>query len=101
MNMHPEESESGLFLIYPAEFSIEFHSRNEDGKSGLNPHLPKVSSCALKNCKVTYGPDGMLNTFRGSGGMPTETSMELQFVELETLTATRMRESQANGGIGF
>lgn len=86
-NMHPEKSDSGLFLIYPSEFSIEFHTRE-----GINENLPRISSCALKNCKVTYGPDGMFNTFRDSGGMPTETSMELQFVELETMTAERIRD---------
>ena len=91
-NMHPEKSESGLFLIYPAEFQIEFHTTDEKGAQSINKNLPRVSSCALKSCKITYGPDGMFNTFKNSGGMPTETSMELQFVELETMTADRIRE---------
>lgn len=95
-NMHPDVSEDGMMLIYPSEFSIEFHVRAGDDleKSEINKNLPKISSCALKNCKVTYGPDGMLNTFKNTGGMPSETTMELQFVELETLTSKRIRESR-------
>ena len=86
-NMHPDVSPDGMFLIYPSEFIIEFSYRGAP-----NPHLPKVSNCALKNVKLTYGPDGMMNTFQGSGGIPTEITMELQFVELETLTRPRLAE---------
>ena len=98
-HMHPEVSDDGMFLIYPSEFQIEFHHSTDSlSNSVINPNLPVISSCALKNVKVTYGPDGMLNTFRGSGGVPTETTMELQFVELETLTRTRIRQSKEDGG---
>ena len=69
----------------------------DDNTSEINTNLPKISTCALKNCKVTYGPDGMLNTFKNSKGMPTETTMELQFVELETLTSKRIREARKEG----
>jgi len=96
-NMHPDVSEDGMMLIYPSEFSIEFHRRVDDNTSEINTNLPKISTCALKNCKVTYGPDGMLNTFKNSKGMPTETTMELQFVELETLTSKRIREARKEG----
>lgn len=96
-NMHPDVSEDGMMLIYPSEFSIEFHHRTSDNSSQINKNLPKISTCALKNCKVTYGPDGMLNTFKNSEGMPTETTMELQFVELETLTSKRIREAREEG----
>jgi hypothetical protein len=55
-----------------------------------NPHLPAISSCALKNCKIVYGADGSFNTFKDSGGAATEITMELQFVELEALTKDRI-----------
>lgn len=88
-HMHPESSPGDMFLIYPAEFSIEFTY----GEAGLrNKHLPKISSCALTGCKVTYGPDGMFNTFKDSEGFPTEMTMELAFTELETLTAVRIAQ---------
>ena len=86
-NMHPDPSPDGMFLIYPSEFIIEFAT-----SQGANPNLPKIGNCALKNVKVTYGPDGMYNTFKGSGGMPSETTMELQFVELETLTRQKVED---------
>ena len=88
--MHPDRATGDLFLIYPSEFSIEFHTMDDGGEMQQNEHLPRVSSCVLKNCKVTYGPDGMFNTFAQSGGVPSETTMELQFVELETMTADRI-----------
>jgi len=91
-HMHPEASEGDLFLVYPAEFSIQFEYLDKNGNVDLNPHLPKISSCALTGCKVTYGPDGAFNTFKNSGGMPTEINMELAFTELETLTAVRIAQ---------
>ena len=93
-NMHPSVDDTGLFLIYPSEFSIEFQIADNDGNFSKNHNLPTISSCALKNVKVTYGPDGMFNAFKNSGGMPTETTMELQFVELETLTRERLMEME-------
>ena len=91
-HMHPEASQGDMFLIYPAEFSIVFeHSPNGEDPV-TNPHLPKISSCALTGCKVTYGPDGIFNTFIDTQGMPTEISMELAFTELETLTAVRIAQ---------
>jgi hypothetical protein len=117
-HMHPEASEGDMFLIYPAEFSIVFEQLMFSEKDGAvvddlygasipasrehnklrgshvvqNPYLPKVSSCALTGCKVTYGPDGMFNTFQETDGIPSEMTMELMFTELETLTAVRIAQ---------
>ena len=90
-HMHPEASDGDMFLIYPSEFSIAFEILHE-GAVIQNQNLPKVSSCALTDVKVTYGPDGMFNTFQGTDGIPTEMSMELAFTELETLTAVRIAQ---------
>jgi hypothetical protein len=92
-HMHPEASDGDMYLIYPAEFSIEFEILDEtSGIVKRNPYLPKVSSCALTSVKATYGPDGMFNTFQGTDGIPTEMALELQFTELETLTAVRIAQ---------
>jgi hypothetical protein len=92
-HMHPDIEEKGMFLIYPSEFAIEFMHKDENtGEVSRNMNLPKVSSCALTNVKVTYGPDGMFNTFANTGGMPTETTVELAFTELETLTRRRIQD---------
>jgi len=54
--------------------------------------LPKISDCALKDVKVTYGPDGFFNTVAGTDGVPSEITMELNFTELEVLTANRIAD---------
>jgi len=88
-HMHPDISPGQTFLIYPSEFTIEFlHS--DKGAVARNEHLPKISDCALKDVKVTYGPDGFFNTIAGTKGIPSEITMELNFTELEVLTANRI-----------
>lgn len=89
LHMHPAKAPGDLFLIYPAEFSLVFETL-VDGRMVKNEHLPAISSCALKNCKVVYGADGSFNTFKESGGAATEITMELQFLELEALTKDRI-----------
>jgi hypothetical protein len=91
-HMHPETSPGDMFLIYPSEFSIEFETLDQNGKVIRNPYLPRVSSCALSSVKATYGPDGFFNTFQETDGIPTEMGLELQFTELETLTAVRIAQ---------
>ena len=54
--------------------------------------MPKISSCVLEGMKVVHGPDGLFNTFQNSEGMPSEITMELNFAELETLTAKRIEQ---------
>jgi len=90
-HMHPEISPGQAFLIYPSEFNIEFYHA-KDGGVKPNPHLPKISDCALKDVKVTYGPDGFFNTVAETDGIPSEITMELNFTELETMTANRIAD---------
>ena len=90
-HMHPDISPGQAFLIYPSEFNIEFYHAQE-GNVKPNPHLPKISDCALKDVKVTYGPDGFFNTVAGTDGIPSEITMELNFTELEVLTANRIAD---------
>lgn len=84
--MHPELSEDKMYLRYPAEFNIVHYFLDKE-----NPHLHKISSCALRDMKVEYGGQDF-TTFANTGGMPTEVYMSLMFVELETLTSNRIRE---------
>ena len=92
-HMHPTVSESDIFLIYPSEFSIQFEHYDERTKQvSVNNHLPKISSCILENVKVVYGPDGVFQTIKNTGGIPSEITMELAFAELETLTANSIEQ---------
>ena len=91
-HMHPDISPGQMFLQYPSEFKIEFLYAGDDGVVRTNQHLPKISSLALTDVKITYGPDGMFNTIQDTYGAASEITMELSFVELETLTANRIAE---------
>jgi len=85
-HMHPEVSGSGLFLIYPSEFNIEYYYRGSQ-----NVHINKIASCALKNMKVTYGGD-QFNTVRNTNGAPAEINLSLEFTELDMLNAQRIED---------
>ena len=91
-HMHPTNSDLDQFLIYPSEFSIIFEHTNKEGKVVVNENMPKISSCVLEGMKVVHGPDGLFNTFQNSEGAPAEITMELNFAELETLTAKRIEQ---------
>lgn len=86
-HMHPENDPTGLFLEYPSEFEIEYLYEGED-----NPHLSKISNCALTDMKVTYGNQDAFTTVKGQGGVPAEINVELAFTELETLTNNRIAD---------
>jgi len=90
-HMHPELTPGNSFLTYPSEFAIQFlHYEPTGGYIMTNEHLPKISSCALTDVKITYGPDGSFQTIKDTFGAPSEITMELSFTELETLTANRI-----------
>lgn len=92
-HMHPTTSQKDQFLIYPSEFTIQFEHLNHETKQvEENIHMPKISSVVLEGMKVVYGPDGLFQTFQDSRGKPTEITMELNFAELETLTAKRIEQ---------
>lgn len=76
-HMHPEKS--GLFLVYPSEFEVEFQyngSRNE--------FLPTLNTCVLTDMNVQYGHGGFMTSFANTNGAPTEITLTLSFKELFT-----------------
>ena len=85
-HMHPEVSTSGLFLIYPSEFNIEYYYRGSK-----NVHINKIASCVLTNMKITYGGD-QFNTVKGTNGAPAEINLAMEFTELDVLNAQRIEE---------
>lgn len=89
-NSAPEVSisSSGRFWIYPAEFDIKFYSYGKE-----NNFIPKISTCALVSISTNFGG----NTFTAfqSGdlqGVPTETYLTLDFVEVELITKNRVQQ---------
>ena len=83
-HMHPTQSSTGLFLSYPSEFLIVYYHNGKE-----NQYARKISNCALINMAIDYGSEGF-TTF--ADGVPTEATIRLEFVELETLTAERIEK---------
>ena len=82
-NMAPAFSsatDTGKTMIVPSGFEIEF-------KPNKNTYLPKIGMSVCTSCTVTYG--GARPQFFHDGS-PVETSMTLQFQELEMITRGRI-----------
>ena len=91
-NMMPEyEGDTkGRKLRVPNTFDIQYMYQNAE-----NSYLNKVSTCVLESMDVTYG-GSRFKTFDASstdaGAPPVETSISLNFQELEIITRERVRE---------
>ena len=89
-NMLPEvrEGPAGRGMIGPNTFDIRYMYMNRD-----NDFLHKISTCVLESMNVTYGGD-RYRTFpdAGDGTPPVETTMTLNFKELELITKERVYE---------
>ena len=81
----------GRTFIVPATFDIEYYYAV--GKR--NEFLNRISTCVLETCNVTYGGE-RTQFFRptqdGRGAPPVETSISLQFKELEIITREKIAE---------
>jgi len=91
-NMLPEfkgGSNMGRQLTVPNTFDIEYMYNGEH-----NSYIHKISTCFLENMSVTYGGDRYTtHAYDGkSGAPPTETTMTLNFKEIETMTRERIFE---------
>ena len=80
---------SGKTLIVPDTFEIVYmYDDNE------NQYLNKISECVLESMDVSYGGE-RYKTFqgvKGRGAPPVETSITLNFAELELITRERIEE---------
>jgi len=87
-NMLPEikEGTGGRGMVVPNTFDIRYMYMNRD-----NDFLHKISTCVLESMNVTYGGD-RYRTFpdAGDGTPPVETTMTLNFKELELITRERV-----------
>ena len=83
-----QQSTNGFFLIPPSEFDIDFYY---NGK--VNPNIPQIGICVLKNMQVNYAPNGF-SAYEVSGkgatlggtGMPVAIQLTLSFEETEIRT---------------
>ena len=95
MNMLPEgqgtdinSGFSGKRLKVPNTFDIKYMFVGRE-----NQYLNKISTCVLENMNVTYGGD-RFKTFDGNedGAPPVETTLTLNFKEMELITKQRAEE---------
>ena len=90
-NMMPEfvgGNRAGRRLVVPNTFDIQYMYT---GKS--NEFLHHISTCVLENMSVAYGGD-RYKTFEGQddGAPPVETTITLNFKEMELITRERVFE---------
>ena len=92
-NMLPEfvgGNRGGRRFLVPNTFDIKYmYGANQ------NLHLHNISTCVLENISVSYGGE-RYKTFSpdpgGEGAQPVETSITLNFKELELITRERVFE---------
>ena len=90
-NMMPEfvgGNRAGRRLVVPNTFDISYMYVGAE-----NDYLHKISTCVLENMSVSYGGD-RYKTFEGraDGAPPVETSITLNFKEMELITRERVFE---------
>ena len=98
-NMLPEFTKgadrSSRFFKMPNTFDISYMYNGQE-----NPFIHKISTCVCKSVNVSYGGGDRYQTFEDTkeaysdqkAGAPTETSISLQFEELELITQERVLE---------
>ena len=89
-NMLPEMPNGlrGRQMIVPNTFDIQYMYQNAE-----NNYLHKISTCYLESMDVKYG-GSRYKTFDGNadGAPPVETSLSLEFKEIELITRERAQE---------
>ena len=78
----------GRFMTYPSTFDIQYMYLNAQ-----NNYLNKVSECFLESMDVSFGGD-RFRTHKGNetGAPPVETTMTLNFQEIELITRDKAAE---------
>ena len=79
---------SGKTLIVPDTFEIQYMYESNE-----NQYLHKISECVLETVDVSYGGDRYKTfTANAKGAPPVETTMSLNFAELELISRERVEE---------
>ena len=100
MAMLPNYTEGLVFegtksrtLTIPDMFDIKYMHIGQNGQAAENRYLNKVSTCYLTNMSVKYGDDRYTTyTPDDKGAPPQNSSMTLQFTEIEIVTRDAAQE---------
>ena len=79
---------AGRSMTIPNTFDIQYMYQNAE-----NNYLHKISTCYLESMDISYG-GSRYKTFDGNedGAPPVETSISLNFAEIELITRERALE---------
>ena len=72
-----------FFYVPPAEFDLTFYYRGYE-----NTKIPRINTCVLTQCDVSYAPSGSYSTFHN--GHPVAVRMMLRFRETEVTHKLRV-----------
>ena len=92
--MASSKSDTGLFLVSPSVFKLEYISSN-----GPHPFLNKIKTCALTDMSVNYTPDGTYMTYQDRS--MTSYEVQLQFSELEPIYKEDYDSGVGTEGMGY
>lgn len=92
--MAASRSNTGLFLVSPSVFELEYMSSN-----GPHPFLNKIKTCALTDMSVNYTPDGTYMTYQDRS--MTSYELTLQFSELEPIYKEDYDSGDGTEGMGY
>jgi hypothetical protein len=94
--MHPEfqNNVNKMLYLFPSEFDIVYYFGDKE-----HPHLNRISTCVLTDLQVNYAPNGQLATH--SDGFPTQINVNMNFLELETMTKERFLGQGPDGKPSF
>jgi len=81
-------SSQSMYLIPPALFQVQFKIKGAE-----NFYLPKYADCVLENIDVNYAPNGFA---AHTDGAPVQTTLNLQFKELEIVDRSRLQKGFQN-----
>lgn len=83
-----DQNQRGRMMKYPDTFNIQYMWQGKE-----NSYINKVSECYLESMDVDYGGD-RYRTYEGNeeGAPPTETTITLNFAEIELITRERVIE---------
>jgi len=72
-----------FFYVPPSEFDLTFYYRGYE-----NTKIPRINTCVLTQCDVSYAPSGVYSTFHN--GHPVAIRMTLRFRETEVTHKLRV-----------
>ena len=93
--MAASRSDTGLFLITPNVFELEYMTSNNEP----HPFLNKIKRCALSDISVNYTPDGTYMTYQDRS--MTSYEVQLQFSELEPIYKEDYDDAKGKEGMGY